>query len=311
MCCGPYPTPSKRFFKLETLTSALEKMLLERDRFFYAELVSQLGNIPLATVEGDLQYEDHLRLVFAISATNRVRKRAALRLCVAKNHEEHSAALRKEFEALNALHPRAPSRIIKPLRPGNIYLPDRYRRANVNREVFAYFTEAFPGTGPLYVASDTQLGPKGPQPKRFSIADTEALKISIVRLIAACHNESTFDGLDPADLAAEHLAIIKQGKAAPEAFLLHCPRLRRRFRPDKMLLHLVFGALKSDRHALPLTPARPERLLEALTKVVGEDTARQWCAAMLKKAGHMDGNAKEDQPGRAYIDALTDCMHAL
>jgi hypothetical protein len=52
-------------------------------------------------------YEDALRLVFTLVASNRARKQAALRLVVAKNHEECSAQILAEYEVLTDLAPSA------------------------------------------------------------------------------------------------------------------------------------------------------------------------------------------------------------
>lgn len=307
--CGPYPQASRRFYKLETLISALEKMLGERDRFLHAELSACLDHTPLNTLSGDLVFEDNNRFVYMLESTSRTRNRAVLRLCVAKNHQECSTFLRKEWEALALLGRRASGQVINVRSAGSIFLPDRYRRKDINREVFAYITDAAPG-GPLYVASDTQLGPRGPQPRRFSIADTEALKASLVRLTAACYDARDGTGFDPADLHAECLALRRQPEGTPEVFLLNCPRLRRRLRPEKLLRHLVFGVLTSERHTLPLAPARHEHFFEALAAGASRETARDWCITFLKKTGPVDAINNESLPGRSYLNMLAEYAQA-
>lgn len=307
--CGPYPEQHKRFFGLETLTSAVERLLNQHDRFLHAELSAHLGPAPLSTVSGDLLFEDANRLLFAVEAANRARKRVLLHVCVAKNHEECSAALFKEFEALVRVYPRAPQQVLRPLRMGTVFLPDRYRRKHINREVRAYITEPAPG-GPLYVASPNQLGPRGPRPVRFSIADTESLKLSLVRLAATCYDVDSGTGLDPADLTANAVTLRKRTDGKPDLFLMHCPRLRRRLRPEQLIHRLLAGAFKSNRHILPLAPVDPERFVESLADGASPPVARAWCRAFLGSVRKAGADQDESLPGRAYLAQLAECAQA-
>lgn len=303
--CGPYPVAHKRFYKLETLRNAIEKGLAERDRFLYAGIQSQLGDVPLGAVSFDLIYEDAARLTYRVQASNRARKRVALRLVAAKNHEEHSAHILEEYETLKVLHERAPDSVPAPCAHGVIFLPDRHKRREVNREVFAYIARDVAGAAPLYVASGTQLAPHDLKPRRFSVRESEALKAALVRMIAGMYDENTTTGFDPAVLYPECLTAAKDTTGAPVLFLVQGRRMRRRFRPHTLIHNLLFSVLKSDVHVFPLAPARPEEFLDGLCAAVGADRACAWCRSFLSKSATMQSHAHEELlPGREYLAAL-------
>ncbi len=311
--CGPYPVVGKRFFKLETLVNALEKALMERDRFLHAGLQSLLGASHLASLESDLVYEDASRLVFSLSAANRLRKRALLRLVVAKNHEECSVKVRTEFETMQLLHQRVPEFVLAPHRLGNVFLPDRHHRTEVNREVFAYLAEGS-ALAPLYVASSTQLGPREAKPRRFSAADTEALKASLVRLLTACYDPRSGVGLDPGSLSPEFFTARIARGSRPELLLMHCGRLRKGMRPAMFVRHLLFSTLRTGDIALPAAPAQPALFLKALSDGASAETARAWCRAFFARRGGGGAEMRLDPdspgPGREYLSALEELAMA-
>jgi hypothetical protein len=308
MHAGPYPATCKRFFKLETLLNAVEKCLNEKDRFIHAGLTSIAGDVPIVALQGDLTYEDENRLVFSLVLTTRARKRVCAQLTVAKNHEECSATLEKECMALGYFSGLCPERIISPTRYGFIYLPDRHKRKDVKREVFAYFCAGPPTLAPLYVASPTQLAPHGPKPKRYTLKETEFLKQSIIGIVARCYTETTFLGIDPDDLYPECFAIKEQQKSGTSVHLVQCPRVRKKLRTGHLIQKLLFGTIKTQKQVLPLAPARPEMFFTALAEAITPEKAREWCNAFfshrkaLIETSHMEKDIS--LPGRDYLEIL-------
>ena len=305
MYCGPYPVAYKRFYKLETLENAVAKALQEHDRFLFASIQSLLGGAPLVAVNCDLVYEDALRLVFTVVISNKLRKQAAVRLVMAKNHEECSAQLLAEYEILKTLHQRAPEHVIEPCGHGILYLPDRHHRREVNREVFGYLTKGASGLRPLYVASNTQLAPHDLKPLRYSKKESETLKLAITRLITSLYDERTATGVDPAGLYPECFVAGVGEKGASTPVLMQCKQLRKRLYRHKLIHNLLFSVLKTGTTVFPLAPARPDHFFEALCAVVSKDTAQAWCQAFLAKTGAMNAHEYEELlPGRDYLAAL-------
>lgn len=303
--CGPYPVAHKCFYKLETLHNAIGKALQEHDRFLYSTIQSLLGRVALGAVNCDLVYEDALRLVFTLVASNKVRKQVALRLVVAKNHEECSAQLLAEYEILKELHKRAPDSVIEPCGHGVVYLPDRHHRREVSRELFGYFTKGAPGFRPLYVASNTQLAPHDLKPLRYSKKESETLKLAAVKIIASLYDERTATGVDPAGLYPECLAVGGGEKGLPRLMLMQCKQLRKRFYRHKLIHNLLFCVLKTGSTVIPLAPARPDHFFETLSSVVSKEAAQSWCQAFLAKSGTLNAHEHEELlPGRDYLAAL-------
>ncbi len=309
--CGPYPKEYKRFYQLETLKSAVEKALIEQDRFVYAGLQTEVGTAPISSCTWDLVYEDAVRLVFLVQVATQTRKRATLRVVVAKNHQECSAKLLREYEMLTLLHQRAPTRVVAPCHHGVVFLPDRHRRRDMNREVFAYMTKDVPGAAPLYVASNTQLAFHDPRPRRFSKKDTDAIKKAMTTLLVALYDEERHHGLDPAALYPECLAVTPT-QGASTLVLMHCPRLRKHLSATTLLHHILYGVFKTDDAILPLAPAYPEDFFAALCDGASPETARTWCRAFLAKAGAMEAHAHEELlPGRDYLAVLKELTETV
>lgn len=309
---GPYPIPGKRFYKMETLSNAVEKCLQEKDRFIWAGLKSAVNESSLASVVCDLVYEDAVRLVFSVTLATPARKNVHLRLVVAKNHEECSAAINKECATLAALHERNPQRVVPVAERGVIYLPDRHMRREINREVSAYMYKSPAALTPLYVASSSQLGPRGAKPLRFSLKETETLRKSIVGLLAGCYDEKSFTGVDPKDLTPECFAV--QSPGGDDAVLLvQCPRLRKRMPPGQLVQKLIFGTLGTGATRLAIAPTRPADFFQALARTVSPEKARKWCSAFIShQKTHAEDTRPErdiDLPGRDYFEILAEEMN--
>lgn len=310
--CGPHPEPYKRFFKLETLKNAIEKALREKDRFVFTGIQKRLVGGAPGVVKCTLVYEDAIRLVFSVLASNRVRKQASLRLVIAKNHEECSAQLLAEYETLRELHKRAPQFVIEPFAHGIVYLPDRHHRCEVNRELFGYMTAESVGVAPLYVGSSTQLAPHDIKPLRYSRKDTEKLKLAIIRLVVSLYDDAAATGVDPAMLYPECISAPENGKSTDRVLLLQCRQIRKRFYRHKLVHNLLYGCFKTKGNVLPLAPAYPGDFLDALSAVVSPDTARAWCAAFLAKAGAMNTHEHEELlPGREYLALLQELVREV
>ena len=311
---GPYPETYKRFFKLETLTNAFEKALKEKDRFIHAGLKAVSDDISLSSLSCDLAYEDSLRYLFLLTIVNKARKKISARFVVAKNHEECSAALEKECLSLEELHPRNPGHVISPARRGVLYLPDRHKRKDVSRELFAYYYRSPVNLAPLYVASPRQLAPHGTRPLCFSLKETDRIKQDIIGIIASCYDEHSQSGLDPRDLYPECFSVQgPAGKGTPVVMLTQCPRVQKKLRSGQLIQRLLYGTFKSSRHVFPLAPERPEGFFEALTRVLPPGMAETWCNAFFSRQKAHPGVLNEEDdallPGRDYLGVLREVVN--
>lgn len=307
---GPYPIQTKRFFKMETFSNAVEKCFVERDRFLWAGLKSATGEAPVTSILCDLIYEDAMRLVFSLTAATQSRKNVFLRLVAAKNHEECSAAINRECSVLSALQERCPGRVPGIIERGFIFLPDRHLRREVNREVSAYLYRAPLNLAPLYVASSSQFGPRNPKPLRYSLKESDLIRRSIIRTLAGCYDDKTFTGVDPGDLGPECFAIEHPVAANPSVSLIQCPRLRKRMPPGQLVQKLLFGILGTGNVRLAIAPAKPADFFNELAGAVTEEKARKWCGSFLDHQKTRPENARGDRdvelPGRNYFEVLSE-----
>ena len=197
---------------------------------------------------------------------------------------------------------------MSPVRFGVVFLPDRHKRKDIQLEVFAYMYKCPAELTPLYVASSSQLGPRGVKPLRYSVKETEHLKGAIVSLVAACYDEKTFIGLNPEDLTAEGLAIRPPISAGNKLMLVQCPRLQKRIRSGQIIEKLLFGTLRAQKTVFPIAPALPEAFFAALTKSISREKAREWCSAFFARHEthgrkiHLDSDIS--LPGRDYLSVL-------
>lgn len=306
---GPYPRSYKRFYTLETLQNALLRGLKEHDRFIWGSWNKLAVNRPFKYVHLDLVYEDNMRLLFHVTLGFHGRKGVLGRMVVAKNHEECSAYLRSEMTTLKELSVRSPRYVVCPLHGGVIFLPDRHRRNEVVREVFAYTYKIPSRLVPLYVASSRQFGPRGQQVLRYSLQETNEIKKSIVKIIVSCYNPKSKTGISPEHVCADSFAYETPTKGNPPTIVLtQCPRITRHLAPWEIIQQLLISALKGEKCVLPLAPEQPLDFFNALMESISKEEARAWCEAFFDRIDLWRRVRSEkgidELPGTDYVEVL-------
>ena len=226
----------KRFYKLETLASATEHLIGERDRFFVPSIQDVLGPAAVTTLEFNLFIETPARLVFRLRAANAKRKRASFAFVVAKNVSPYSAHLAAEHANLGWLHPRAPRFVLKPLRGGAIYLPDRHRRAGHSREVFAYLAPWPTRFHELGIGKNRRFFVKGRPLQPLTAAQTDDLKARMVAAVVSTYDPVRGDCVAVPDVTqGDFLATRPQrGRGALTLKLISCRGVLKRMTPAKL-----------------------------------------------------------------------------
>ena len=80
----------KRFYKLETLASAVEKRLSEHDTFILPSITGAMGQTPIVSLRFELFQEGKFQHIFRVQASSAKRKRGNFAFVAAKNAEEFS-----------------------------------------------------------------------------------------------------------------------------------------------------------------------------------------------------------------------------
>ena len=148
--------PLKRFYQLETLASATERVLTRNELFLAKGLRSIFGKAKVANMSFELVRENTYKYVFRLRAVDVHGKRAALGYVVAKNSEECGKITEAEHAYLRLIHEGAPGWVAQAHEGGTVFMPDRHRRSTHHREVFAYLMDWRHGYAPVTALRGTQ-----------------------------------------------------------------------------------------------------------------------------------------------------------
>ncbi|HIJ66384.1 MAG TPA: hypothetical protein HPP77_10585 [Candidatus Hydrogenedentes bacterium] len=272
----------RRFYRLETLAAAIEQGLYTKERIIVPAAQDTLGPSPLASLLFELCQEDNCAFVFRVRAGNARRKRASLRLVVAKNHQELSTHVAAEYRGLSGIYGRAPRFVIKPLGIGRIRLPDVRRSKGQDRKLSAYVTEWAGGYHALGVGKTRQLVLGVERPRLLSNAQAEDVKAHILEIMARSYDAGSGEYMGVPDIGggAVHAAVPKRG--AVKIKLMTCGPMKRYRGPAGFVHTLVAATYNVGRHKLPMAPTEPSRIIQALAKARGEQEASRWLDQYVK-----------------------------
>ena len=286
--------PYRRFYQLETLTNAVDKMILEGQRFIVPAIQQLLGRGKISSLTFTLQEEDALRFVFQMRVSDATRKRTNLRLVIAKNHEEATRRVVVEFKHLSALHPRIPDHMVEPVRAGTIFLPDRYRREGSHREVGAYLTTGPTGYEPLGIHRNQQYMSLGPTPHTFSKKETELLKQRMTTTILSSFDPITGNSIDGHQITPGAFQVFRPSRGLPKIMLFNCVHMQPRLTPSRLMGFLLTDEWESRGVQSPLTPEDPRQFYEAVVNAVGPENAKKWVDQFVSQAAADKVKAPKD-----------------
>ena len=267
----------KRFYQLETLANATERML-ERggDKFIVPSVQRALGPSRVTSLVFELFQEGKYQLIFRVRASNERHKQAVFGFVAAKKEGEFSKLAGIEHANLCALHLRAPNAIVTPYLGGTIYLPDRLRREGKGREIYAYLTQWLGAYHELGVSKNHQFYINIQNPQNLSIAQTEELKGQMVEIIARTYDPVKRTCMEMPQIASGDFVVTKPTQGDLKLKLIACRNLARNVTPGK-LIDLIAGARWDwAGRTFRLAPDHPETLLEGLKRAVGLEIARAW-----------------------------------
>lgn len=269
----------KRFYKLETLTSAAEYAIRQhRDHFIVPSIQAVMGAAPLHELAFDLFLETPARLIFRLRATNANRKQAAFAFIAAKNADPYSKRLAAEHADLARFHDRAPNWILKPLCGGRLYLPDRYRRAAHGRKIFAYLAQWPRGFHRLAIGKNRCFFVGGEPVQPLTAAQTEELKAQMVAIVARTYDRERHDCISLPDVTAGDFLATRPQSGALKLKLIGCHGALKNMNPAKLVHRIVDGHYTWHGRPFRLAPQDPEQLYRALAEALGSDTAHAWLA---------------------------------
>ena len=246
--------PWRRFYQVETLVSAVEKGLSSGRDVAGVALRGLLGTADLTSLHIQLAEENPYRLTFKLNASNSRKKHASLLFTAARNDESFSEMLETEWQHLGAAYKAAPKLVPKPLRGGALFLPDRFRREDKHRLVFAYAAQ-WPGAiEKLGLGKDTAFTLAGARPRALSKAASETIRLSLAELVFRCYQPAKRTGLDMRDLAPADFWVTLTPKGVPRLWLGACRRMHPRLSPEKNAAHFLARLMAIERPSAFLWP---------------------------------------------------------
>lgn len=294
--------PFRRFYQLDTLTSAVDKLVRERDRLFQPAIEKVLGPGKANSMLFSLTAEDEWRLIFTIKVTAVNNRKTTLSLVVAKNPEEGSSRVAQEYKHLRLLHERLKDEMTEPLRAGILFLPDRYRREEHHRELQAYLTALPVGYEPLGIHRNLQYTAGTSPPHTFSKKETEVLKQKMATLALNAYHPVTRNGLDTGQLDPSTFQVNRSGKSMPKLKLFNCVHMQTRLTSTRVIAFLLTDTWTCRGNESSVAPESPSMFFEAIVNAVGPETAKQW----LKQYCHQAKAGKVKSPSPDYLEGLSE-----
>ncbi len=294
--------PFRRFYQLETLASAVDKLVRDRDRLIQPAIEKVLGPGAANSLIFTLSAEDEFRLVFTMKVTTAAKRKTQLSLVVAKNPEEGSRRVTQEYKHLRLLHEQLKEEMTEPLRAGIIFLPDRYRREEHHRELQAYLTALPVGYEPLGIHRNLQYTAGTTPPHTFSKKETEGLKQKMCTLAIKAFNPVTRNGLDTGQLDASTFQVNRTGKSLPKLKLFNCVHMQTRLTSTRVISFLLTDTWTCRDTESAVAPESPSMFFEAVVNAVGPETAKQW----LKQYCHQAKAGKVKSTSPDYIEVLAE-----
>lgn len=289
----------KRYYQLETLANATEASLSWRNSFVFASVHEALGPADISSLHFELFQEGRYQLIFRLRAVNVLGKSANFAFVAAKNHEECSDVARSEHFNLRTLYERMPQHMVRPYRGGTVVLPDRYRRKELDRHVYAYVTGWLNGYDEMGVTRSLQFYVNVEKKHTFTLGETELIKGQSLEIVASSYEETSRSAMALPQIASGDYVVSRQG-AEPRIKLIACRRLQKNVTRHKLLSQVLTEGFEWGGRTFKLAPEEPATVLAALTRAWGEETAKKCIKSYL------EGVAARRLPGKraGYLEEL-------
>lgn len=311
---APFPTMHdlrgnvfKRGFQLETLGSAIEHRIRTSDRFIVPSIQSVLGPGTLSSLSFELLHEDRRRLIFDLRALNTRGKRGRFSLVVAKNPVAFSEILEGEHRNLALLSALAPDKMLQVYRGGKVFLPDRHRRADMGRELYAFVAQPVANSYPLAVGRNGQFMTLEPKRHTYTRKATEQLKLLIIDGVLRSYDSKKCECIAIADLNVEDIFTQTTRHGKLRIRIISCPKVLSRIDPTRVIKLILGTTWKAGDSSISLAPEDPRALFAQFVAVLGRDMTADCFTSLM---GGARGQRIRGVSG-AYLEALAESTRIL
>jgi hypothetical protein len=274
----------KRYYQLETMANAVEGLFKERarDSFLAPSIKSALGPAKITRCEIELFQEGYYQLIFRMKVQNSQKRKGTFALVVAKDNKGLSETAKREHHTLNQLYERAPQCFVRTLKGGTLFLPDRHRRKENDRFIYAYVTEWQHGYHELGIQKNGQFFVNIPKPVRMNNAQTQQLKRRMVEMVIRSYDPVKRNCMAIPQIASGDFVVTLPGKQNPRLKLIACRELTPRVSPSKLIHSLLSAEWEWSGEQVRLAPDSYEDWEQALNNALGKNRAKDWMAVYRK-----------------------------
>ena len=272
----------KRHYKIETLTNALSKQIRTNDKFVLSSIRDTLGNVPVKNIEFELVHESRYRFTFKLKILAANRKQATFGLVVAKNHKEYSELTKNENTFMRILHERIPKMSVQPLKGGTIFLPDRHKRKEFDRDVHAYMTTWQGGFHEMGLQNNLNFNVKTPRITRMTPTQTESVKRRMVEIILRTYDPTRRNAMSIPISPVTDFFASKPASGTPHIKLAACTDMQNRVSPAKMIHRIVSAEWVINKKVFCLMPSDASEMMQAITNALGKESAIDWLTQYKK-----------------------------
>ena len=268
-----------RYYNVETLANAVERLLKGRDTFIMPSIRQVLGPAPVTYMAFELFQEGQFQLIFRLNAGNARRKRASFGFVAAKNASELSKVAAAEHRNLRLLHERIPTHVVKTFQGGEVFLPDRHGRNEHHRHVYVYLTQWLGTFHELGVNKNLQFFVNVKNPMTLTVAQTEELKAQMVEIVAGSYDPKKRDVMELPQIASGDFVVTKPAKGPLRLRLIACRRIVKNVRPSQLIHRIAETHWPWGQQELHFAPADPDATLRAFQRAWGTAQAKVWLDA--------------------------------
>ncbi len=288
----------KRFFRFETLENAIQGLLRNPECHIMQSIQAVMGREVLTQLSFRIVHESRADLTFKLEAVNAKKKPGHFAFIVAKNDQECTTVVNAKYRRLLQLHQQVPKYTVKPLELGTLYLPDRHRRKENDRDIAAYMTSWPLGFVPLIRHQSGQYAAYEDTVRLLRKVETQQVKMRLSEMLIESYDAMTRE-CAAIPKANDGNLLVKRDKKTPARVVFVGADLHRiRMSPAKLIGSIVGS--EEDANCIPILPEEPIKLVEALNNVLGKETAITWISQYVGAAD----KHKVPTPHPDYLDAL-------
>ncbi len=266
----------KRFYQFDTLVNSFNTYLGGKDKFVIPTVQKILGNSPITSLKFHLFQEGKYQFIFRLKAENQKMKSAYFAFVIAKDGDEYSKIAKAEHQNLIVLHKKCPDFVVKPFSGDYLFFPDRHKRKEFHRKIYAYLTQWLSGFEELGVNKDLQFFTNVPKPHTFSIKETNEIKVKILEIILSLYDEKKKISIALPEIASGDFVIKRSPSGNHRLKLIACRKMIKPISPHELIAKIITTSWQWGNKRFSLVPEEPVDFFSVFQKILGEEKSIVW-----------------------------------